>query len=159
MKETLGDSEAVNGSSIEEVVKKIRADAAYIPEQQLLAERTKNQELEIQVRQYEREQIEKRVKVNKVIRNVTSRIFNLLFVLSLLLLVGSIIIPFFPNVPLFWRISCILAAVFFGVYSVGYGFNLRGWKDNVTDMTSEKIMMFLEKRFFSAAAETPKSKS
>lgn len=150
MKKTLGDPEAVNGSSIEEVLKKIRADAAYLPEQQLLAEKTKNDELETRLKDYERESIEKYTKANVAIRKFTGYLFNLLFVISLVLLVASIVIPFLSNISIFWKVFSGFATVIFGIGSVGYGFNLKGWKDRLIDTTSERVITFLEKRLFSS---------
>lgn len=153
MKETLGDSEEVNGDSIEEVLKKLRADAAFIPEQQLQAEKAKSQELEIQLRNYERDSIEKHTKLMQAVRRIAVCIMNVLFVVFMILLVVSIIIPFLGNVSLIWRIISAIAALFFGICSVGYGANLKGWKDNIkdniVDTVSETIGSFLEKGLLS----------
>jgi hypothetical protein len=149
MKETLGDPEAVNGTSIEEVLKKLRADAAFIPEQQLLTEKVKNQDLETQLRNYERDSIEKRSKLRGSVRNVATRFYGFMFIISMVLLAVSIVIPFLNNVSLIWKIFSVSAAIVCGICSVGYGFNLRGLKENIIDMTSEKVMLFMERRFLS----------
>ena len=52
MKEALGDPDKVTGDSIEEVLKKIRADAAFVPEQKLQVEKAKNIDLESQLKSY-----------------------------------------------------------------------------------------------------------
>lgn len=157
MKETLGDPDAVNGTSIEEVLKKLRADAAFIPEQQLLAEKTKNQDLEQQLRNYERASIEKRTKIRGFVRNIATCVFNFVFAVSIVFLVISIIIPFLSNVALMWKVFSAIAAIFFGVCSVGYGLNLKGWKGNIIDMMSEKIMLLIERRFFSDLSSVGKT--
>lgn len=151
MKETLGDPEAVNGASIEEVLKKIKSDAASIPEQLLSAEKEKTIELESQLRKYERGLVEKRIQIKRSIRRILTGVFNAVFGISLLLLAGSIIVPFLPNIGLIWRIASVGAALFFGLFSVGYGLNLKGWKENVIEMASNNIIIFIEQRFFSTA--------
>lgn len=156
MKETLGDPEGVNGASIEEVLKKIRDDAAFIPEQQLHAEKAKSQELEAQLINYERDSIEKRTKLMQIVRNITTSIMNTLFIIFMVLLVVSIIIPFLSNVSLVWKIFSAIAAIFFGICSVGYGANLKGWKDTLIDKVSEKIIFFLEKGLLSLVLNVAK---
>lgn len=145
MKETLGDPDGVNGASIEEVINKIRKDATFIPEQQLQAEKLKNQELENQLRSYKRDVIEKSTKLKQSVRNITTGVMNILFTIFMILLVVSIIIPFLSNVPLFWRIFSFMAALFFGICSVGYGVNLKGWRNNLIERMSEIVCSFIEK--------------
>lgn len=157
MKETLGDPEAVNGSNIEEVIKKIRTDAAYIPEQQLMAEKIKNQDLETRIKEYEQDTNKIQIKLFTTIKRLVSRSLNLIFAISLIFLSISIIIPFLPNVSIFLRILSAIAAVVFGILSVGYGFNLKGWKDKLIDITSKKAEVFLEKRLFNSKANASES--
>lgn len=157
MKETLGDPDEVNGASIEEVLKKIRADAAYIPEQQLQAEKVKNQELESQLLRYERDLIEKRVKLMQVARKIVTCFMNAVFALCMILLVVSIVIPFLGNVLLIWKIASVISAIFFGIFSIGYGANLKNWKDNLIDKISKKIETFLEKGLLGVTSNDTKT--
>jgi hypothetical protein len=156
MKETLGDPDEVSGDNIEEVLKKIRADAAYIPEQQLQAEKVKNQEIETQLLNYERDSIEKRVRLMQAIRRIVTYIMNIVFVSCMILLTVSIVIPFLGNVSLIWKIASAISAIFFGIFSVGYGANLKGWKGGLIDKISEKIGSFLEKGLLSLVLNVEK---
>lgn len=148
MKETLGDPEAVNGASIEEVLKKIKSDAASIPEQLLSAEKEKTHELEEQLKAYERESVEKRVRIKRAIRGVVTGLYNTAFAISLLLLIGSIAVPFLADIGLIWKIASGGLTLFFGLFSVGYGFNLKGWKDSAIEKASDNMMSFFDKKFF-----------
>jgi hypothetical protein len=148
MKETLGDPEAVNGASIEEVLKKIKSDAASIPEQLLSVEKERTHELEEQLKSYERGLVEKRVRIKQSIRRIVTGSFNTAFGISLFLLAGSIVVPFLPHIGMIWKVASGGLALFFGLFSVGYGFNLKGWKENVIEKVSDNAMSFFEKKFF-----------
>lgn len=148
MKETLGDPEAVNGESIEEVLKRIKSDAASIPERLLLAEREKTYELEAQLLSYERVSFEKRVRIKRSVRKITIIVFNFIFGVFLFLLSASIIVPFLSNIRLAWKILSVFLGLFFAFFSVGYGFNLKGLKEDVIDKVSDGIMIFIEQNFF-----------
>jgi hypothetical protein len=147
MKKTLGDPEAVNGACIQEVLKKIKTDAASIPEQMLSVEKEKNQELEEQLRRYKQDSIQKRLRIKRLVRTTMTGVFSILFFISLVLLAVSIVVPFLPMVGLIWKMfSCVLT-IFFALFSVGYGFNLKGWKENMIDKISDNVALFLENEF------------
>jgi len=140
MQKTLGDSESISAERIEDILQKIKSDSAYIPEQQLKREKEKRQQLESQISVYEHSIRERDSRLELNIRRIVDVLFNFVFILSIILLIASVVFPFFAWIKSPWKIIFIILAIFFGIFSIGYGFNFKGLKTKMVMWSISKVM-------------------
>jgi len=143
MEETLGDPESITSRSIEDIIQKIRFDAAYLPNQQLKLEKERVQELESKISTYEHLSAKRRSDLEMSVRKKVETTLKIAFVILIIILITSIVVPFLPNIKLAWKIIWIILVAFFTVLSVGYGCNLKGLRMQIVEWLCNKITEYL----------------